>query len=101
MLALAGSALVFRLLCARLSRAGFDKEGRPIYIEKSGAITPEVILACCTDDELYWAHILGQEFQVRRTEEQTKKLGKVVETFTTIMDLKGERARPISAPASG
>jgi hypothetical protein len=46
-------------------------------------------MATFTDDEIFWAHIWGQENQAKRAREQTKKLGRHIETFANILDLKG------------
>jgi len=68
---------------------GFDKEGRPIYVEKSGSIHVDALLANCTDDEIFWAHVFSQENQCRRAREKSEELKRPIETFTMIMDLKG------------
>jgi len=68
---------------------GFDKIGRPLYIEKTGQIDPDTVFASFTDDEILWAHIWGQEHQIRRAKESSEKHGNHIETFTTIMDLTG------------
>lgn len=68
---------------------GFDKQGRPVYIEKTGAIPPKAVVAYLTDNELITGHIWGQEYQIQRCAEQSQKLGKHIDSWTVIMDLKG------------
>ena len=55
----------------------------------AGAIDVGTILNSFNDDEIFWAHIWAQEHQARRAEESGKKLGRKIETYTNIMDLKG------------
>lgn len=60
------------------------------------------ILNTFNDDEIFWAHIWAQENQARRAKESGDKLGRVVETYTNIMDLKGadsSQRPPVSLPS--
>jgi len=71
---------------------GFDKEGHPIYIERTGAIHCELLMNLFTDNEIYMAHVYGQERQISRCYESAERLGLPrgsIESFTTIMDLEG------------
>ncbi len=71
---------------------GFDKEGHPIYIERTGMINCEILMSQFTDNEIYMSHVWGQEHQIRRCAESCAKRGLPkgsIESFTTIMDLEG------------
>jgi len=70
---------------------GYDREGRPIYIEKTGkihcaALSDESIL---TMDEFLDSHIWGIENLMVRAHQSSLKLGKRVETFTSLIDMQG------------
>lgn len=67
--------------------AGEDKEGRPVYIEKSGSAYVDPILGCCTDEDIIRSHIWQQENSVRRALAASKKHGRHIETFTQIVDV--------------
>lgn len=72
--------------------SGFDKEGHPIYIERTGMIDCPTLMAQLTDNQILMAHIWGQENQIRRCREASIARGLppgAIERFTTIMDLKG------------
>jgi hypothetical protein len=66
---------------------GFDKQGRPLYIEKVGSIDWPTVVNYLTNDELLYIHVWQFELAARKAEESSRKLGKQVETFTSIIDL--------------
>lgn len=68
---------------------GFDKAGRPMYIEKTGKIRVNEMLQLVTAEDVVRSHVYGMEFLRNRMEESSKKLGKPVDTLTTILDLNG------------
>jgi hypothetical protein len=45
---------------------GFDKQGRPFYVEKSGRIHPDFLLNFFTDEEMLTAHLWSMEISVKR-----------------------------------
>jgi len=71
--------------------SGFDNDGRPIYVEKTGKIkcadlvNPDVI----TLDALIDSHIYGLESLAVKMQESSKRLGKRVDQFATILDMNG------------
>lgn len=68
---------------------GFDKDGRPIYIEKIGIAHFPTITGVLSPEDLNLIHIRQMERLVRMCRESTEKTGKYVENFTCIFDLKG------------
>jgi hypothetical protein len=70
---------------------GDDKEGRPIYIEKSGQIATAALAdpAIVPPDHLLHSHIYGVELMQRRMYENSLKTGKRVNGITTILDFEG------------
>ncbi|CAF4058250.1 unnamed protein product [Rotaria sordida] len=68
---------------------GYTKAHRPLYIEKSGLIRVNKILNTFTQEELIQCHIYWLEANCQRARERSQQLGKHVETFATILDLRG------------
>jgi hypothetical protein len=68
---------------------GFDKVGRPLYIEKTGRIPVDGMLSYFTDAEMLHAHLWTNEFNAKRAKEGSERVGHVVDTFATILDLDG------------
>ena len=68
---------------------GFDKNNRPVYIEKSGSIPVDAMMNNFTDAEMLHAHIWGMEFQARRAELKSREVGVWVDNFCRIIDLEG------------
>jgi hypothetical protein len=69
--------------------SGFDKKGRPIYIEKSGSALVDPILTCFTDEDVSRSHLFQQEQSCLRAAAMSKVRGDHVELFTQIIDLNG------------
>lgn len=68
---------------------GFDKEGRPCYINRVGHALLGVLTQHVTVDEVLRCHLWDMEYGMRRCREQTAKLGRQVDTVVNIMDLEG------------
>jgi len=70
---------------------GFDKEGRMIYIEKSGQIATAALAdeALCPPDHLLHSHIYGVELMQKTMYDNALKTGKRANGITTILDLDG------------
>jgi len=70
---------------------GHDKEGRPIYVEKTGKIDCYRLVdeAVLSTEEYLDGHVWGIEHLMQLCFEQSKVLGRRVETFTTIIDMEG------------
>jgi len=68
---------------------GEDRDHRPLYIEFTGRVNADAILANFTEDDIVYSHIWGQELLVRRAEYASKKFGKNIETFSTVIDVTG------------
>jgi len=73
---------------------GFDKEGRPIYIERTGMVKVPEVLKHLTEQDLIDRHVRSVEEQCQRAEHASRCLGKTIETQCVIMDLKGMSASP-------
>jgi len=72
--------------------AGFDREGHPVQIERTGKIDVPTILSAVSGSAMLEAFIWGQQLQIRRCEESTARLGlppHSIERFTQVMDLEG------------
>lgn len=71
---------------------GYDLEGHPVYIERTGSIDPEVFMSNFSDNQILISHIWGQEHQIRRCKEFCEShdlpIGSI-DKFSTIMDLAG------------
>lgn len=70
---------------------GDDKEGRPIYIEKTGKIATSALAdpVISIPAHQMHAHIYGVEYMQRRMYENSLKSGKRVNGICTILDLNG------------
>jgi len=68
---------------------GFDKQGRPVYYEKIGKLLSDALCQLISIEEYVNSHISGFEFLSDSCFEQSKKLGKVVDTITVVLDLEG------------
>jgi len=71
--------------------AGYDKAGRPLYIEKTGklacaAVTDTRVL---TIDEFLQSHIWGMEYMASLAYKMSLTTGKRVDTVCSIIDLDG------------
>ena len=67
---------------------GEDKEGRPIYVERSGMVDAKTMMSLNADDVVR-RHIYHQEKQIRRTEESAKRAGKPLDNWCEIHDMLG------------
>jgi hypothetical protein len=69
----------------------FDKDGRPIYIEKTGQIAAAALAdpSICNPDHFLHSHIYGVELMQRRMYEMSLQKGERVNGITTILDLAG------------
>ena len=70
---------------------GFDKEGAPIYWEKTGVIQSNmhIVNEHFTVDELLQYHIMSQEVCELRLEYASETYGKSIQKAVTVFDLKG------------
>jgi phosphatidylinositol/phosphatidylcholine transfer protein len=68
---------------------GYDKEGHPLYIERTGEVDVPLLINLVTDKENLQNHIYGFEHQLRRMRVQTKKLNKPISSAVQISDLTG------------
>lgn len=70
---------------------GFDKEGSPIYWEKTGEIQSRmhIVNEHFTVDELLQYHVMSQELGEIRLEYASEKFGTPISKAVTIFDLKG------------
>jgi len=66
---------------------GYTKEGRPLYIEKSGILHVDKLLNRFQPEELIQCHIYWLEYNCQRARESSRQLGKHVDSFAMIYDL--------------
>jgi len=77
--------------CIPYAYHGEDKEGRPIYIEKTGMIATAALAdqAICPSEHLMHSHIYGVEYMMKRMQELSLKRGSRVNGICTILDFEG------------
>jgi hypothetical protein len=71
---------------------GFDREGHPVQIERTGKMDVPTILSAVSGAAMLEGFIWGQQTQIRRCEESCERLGlpaNSIERFTQVMDLDG------------
>lgn len=68
---------------------GNDKEGRPVYYEKTGKIRVNELLQLLSAEDFIKSHVYGMESLMRKMEESSKKRGKTIDCLTTVLDLNG------------
>mmetsp|Transcript_10486 Transcript_10486/g.20236 ORF Transcript_10486/g.20236 Transcript_10486/m.20236 type:complete len:423 (+) Transcript_10486:51-1319(+) len=68
---------------------GFDKQGRPVYVERVGEIHYPTVFEYMTLDELMDIHVYQMELNARLCRESSEKLGKDVHQSVSIVDLQG------------
>jgi len=70
---------------------GKDKFGRPVFIERTGAVDTKALVEKdkMTIDEIVRGHVRQQEFMYRLYEQYTQEDGKHIENGFTILDLEG------------
>lgn len=68
---------------------GFDKEGRPIYWERTGKISRNfsVVKKKCSMDVLLTKHVRAQEIQSLRRDYASKKFNKIIDKVVVVLDL--------------
>jgi hypothetical protein len=71
--------------------AGYDKAGRPLYIEKTGKLAVSAVTdtRVLTVDEFLQSHIWGMEYMASLAYKMSLTLGKRVDTVCSIIDLEG------------
>lgn len=67
---------------------GFDLDGRPVYIEKTGSIDYPTVYKYFTNEELMTHHCWQMEHQIERCKEGSKLAGKVVDSVCNLIDLQ-------------
>ncbi|EDQ87653.1 uncharacterized protein MONBRDRAFT_27060 [Monosiga brevicollis MX1] len=86
---------IYQSLCPH-ANLGYDREGRPIYWERTGHINLPKVLKVLTPEHLITRHVRQQAIAVQRLEETSRRLGRLVEKQTIILDLKHLSLRPDS-----
>eukprot|EP01062_Namystynia_karyoxenos_P025940 TRINITY_DN20307_c0_g1_i1.p1 TRINITY_DN20307_c0_g1~~TRINITY_DN20307_c0_g1_i1.p1 ORF type:complete len:606 (+),score=197.26 TRINITY_DN20307_c0_g1_i1:97-1914(+) len=79
---------LFRTFCAA-GCFGRDKVGRPVYIERTGAMAPclDAMIKFLNRDELTYRHVRQQELMMARLEEIEGDLGRPVDGQFVILDM--------------
>jgi len=76
----------------------FDKLGRPVYIEKTGRIDPEMIKAKLSKEDVIRGHLWMMEYQNRVLMKQASvKTGRTVDSMLNILDVEGISTSHISS----
>ena len=88
----------FRTFCSAVN-CGYTKAGSPIYIERTGEISPiySKMMEHINSDEVVKRHIRQQELVNQRCKEITQTIGVPVGKQTLIFDLKGMSFYPNQA----
>ena len=70
---------------------GFDLDGRPIYVEKTGKITPSALAdeSILPHEDFMNSHIWGIEHLMALAHQSSLQRRRRVETFTSIIDMDG------------
>ena len=68
---------------------GFDKEGHPLYIERTGKVRVNDLVANVTNEMFIKSHVYGMETLIRKMAESSARLNKPIDNLTTILDLDG------------
>lgn len=68
---------------------GTDKEGRPLYVERTGQIDVPRLLNLMNPSELELNHTAGYEHQLRRCRQNSVREGRLISDCCSIMDLNG------------
>lgn len=66
-----------------------DKEGRPLYIEKTGKIQVQLLSERVQRSDFIKLHVIGMEKMTKLMQENSRKFGKPVHQLTTVLDLSG------------
>eukprot|EP01147_Barroeca_monosierra_P006637 gene6637-9424_t len=86
---------VYQAFCPHLAE-GFDRDGRPIYWERTGEIRLPKVLKLLSEEKLLRRHIRQQENTVCRMKEESERRGYLVEKQVVILDLKNMSFSPNS-----
>lgn len=77
---------VYAAMCPHRSH-GYDKKGRPLYIEHTGRMRVGKMLQFLDQDDLVRRHIRQQEIARCRMRKRSAKLGRTVDQQVVIMDM--------------
>nr|XP_057910113.1 SEC14-like protein 2 [Doryrhamphus excisus] len=78
---------------------GYDKEGSPIWYDVIGPLDPKGLLMSATKQDFMRTKIRNIEMLQRECRQQSKKLGKNVESITLIYDCEGLGLKRLWKPA--
>jgi RNase adaptor protein for sRNA GlmZ degradation len=67
----------------------FDKEGHPVYIQKTGSAHVDLIASFVTREQVLLTHGFDMETMCQKAREQTQKLNKQIESFVFVLDVQG------------
>jgi hypothetical protein len=68
---------------------GFDKEDRPVYYQKTGVAQGDLLRFLGPLQGQTICHVWDMENKRIRSLEQTKKLGRLIDTHTNVLDMEG------------
>lgn len=68
---------------------GFDKEDRPVYYQKTGVAQGDLLRFIGPMQGETICHVWDMENKRIRSLEQTKKLGRLIDTHTNVLDMEG------------
>jgi hypothetical protein len=80
---------------------GFDKQGQPIYIDRTGLLDVESVLELVSKEEVLHSHIIMMEYQNRiLMAEGSRRVGHTVHRMCNIVDMTGCAAESGALPAA-
>lgn len=68
---------------------GYDRHGRPIYIERSGVIHVDEFAEYIPLETVVDVHIWFMEFTIKRMKDKSKEIGRPITQLVNILDMKG------------
>jgi len=81
---------VFQCICPHRHH-GVDRDGHPIYLERTGQVRVNEVLKHVTEDDIVTRHVRFMEHMVHRMIAQSQKMNKYVGKMILIHDMTGMR----------
>ncbi|KPP74365.1 SEC14-like protein 2-like, partial [Scleropages formosus] len=78
---------------------GYDREGSPIWYDVIGPVDPKGLLLSASKQDFVKSKVRDCELLQKECDQQSEKLGKVVESITMIYDLEGLGLKHLWKPA--
>jgi hypothetical protein len=81
---------VFQCVCPHRNH-GVDREGHPVYFERTGMIRVGDLLKHMDEMDIVWRHVRMMEYMAQRTIAQSQQTDKYIGKSVMILDLTGMR----------